>query len=109
MTEATPSQSFFRRWWWVIAGLIIACAVVLVLAPAASSDPDGLDRVSEDETFAEHAEDPKYEWLPDYTVPGIDDEYWSLIVAGVIGVGITFAVTLGFGAILRATRKGTTV
>lgn len=108
MTETTSSKSFLQRWWWVIAGLVIACAVVLVLAPAASSDPDGLDRVSEDEAFSEKGEDPAYEWLPDYTVPGIDDEYASLIVAGLIGVGITFAVTLGFGAVLRASRKRST-
>lgn len=108
MTETQTSQSFFRRWWWVIAGLVIACAVVVVLAPAASSDPDGLDRVSEDKEFAEKGEDPAYEWLPDYSVPGIDDEYASLIVAGLIGVGVTFAVTLGFGALLRASRKRST-
>lgn len=108
MTDAPASQSFFQRWWWVIAGLVIACAVVLVLAPAASSDPDGLDRVSEDEAFSEKGKDPAFEWLPDYTVPGIDDEYASLIVAGLIGVGIVFAVTFGFGAVLRASRKRST-
>lgn len=105
MTEAQTSKSFLQRWWWVIAGLIVACAVVFVLAPAASGDPDGLDRVSEDEAFSDKGEDPAYEWLPDYTVPGIDDEYWSLIAAGVIGVGIVFVVTIGFGAVLRASRK----
>ncbi|HMO54244.1 MAG TPA: PDGLE domain-containing protein [Tepidiformaceae bacterium] len=106
MTEAPSSQSFFRRWWWVIAGLIIACAVVLVLAPAASGDPDGLDRVSEDKEFAEQGKDPAYEWLPDYTVPGIDNEYATLIIAGLIGVFLTFGVTIGFGALLRASRRG---
>jgi hypothetical protein len=108
MTEASPSQSFFRRWWWVIAGLIIACAVVLVLAPVASGDPDGLDRVSEDRAFAEQGKDPAFEWLPDYSVPGIDNEYATLIIAGIIGVVLTFALTMGFGAILRAGRRGST-
>lgn len=88
-----------------MAGLFIALAVVVVLAPAASSDPDGLDRVSEDEAFAEEGKDPAFEWLPDYTIPGIDNEYASLIVAGAVGVLVTFAVTLGFGAFLRASRK----
>lgn len=105
-TASNPptDPSFLRRYWWV-AGLFIAVAVVFVLAPAASSDPDGLDRVSEDEEFAEHGEDPWYEFLPDYTVPGIDDEYWSLIAAGVIGVAIVFIVTVLFGVALRASRK----
>jgi len=105
LTDTKPSQSFLQRWWWVIAGLIIACAVVLVLAPAASSDPDGLDRVSGDEEFSHKAEEPRYEWLPDYTIPGVDNEWASVVLAGVVGVGIVFVVTLGFGAYVRQTRR----
>ena len=77
----------------------------IVLAPAASSDPDGLDRVSEDEGFAEHGEDPAYEFLPDYTVPGIDDEYWSLIAAGITGVAMVFILAVLFGLFLRYSRR----
>jgi cobalt/nickel transport protein len=106
VTEAVQSQSFFRRWWWVMAGLIVACAVVLVLAPAASDDPDGLDRVSGDNDFAHKAEDPKYEWLPDYTVPGVDNQWASVVLSGLIGVGVVFVVTLGLGAVVRQSRKG---
>jgi cobalt/nickel transport protein len=102
---APPSQSFLRRWGWVIAGVVIACAVVLLLAPAASSDPDGLDRVSGDEQFAEKAEDPRYEWLPDYSIPGIDNEWATVVLSGLIGVGIVFAVTLAFGAVVRQSRR----
>jgi cobalt/nickel transport protein len=106
MARTTSSQSFFRRWWWVIAGMIVALAVVLVLAPAASSDPDGLDRVSGDEGFAEKADEPRFEWLPDYTIPGVDDERATVVLAGSIGVLIVFVVTIGFGAIVRQTRRG---
>ncbi len=35
------------RWWWAV-GLAIAAVVVVILAPLASSDPDGLERVAED-------------------------------------------------------------
>jgi len=106
MTTATTKQSFFRRWWWVIVGLIVACAVVLVLAPAASSDPDGLDRVSADHNFHHKAEGPRYEWLPDYTVPGVDNEWASVVLSGLIGVGVVFVLALGFGAVVRQSRKG---
>ncbi len=107
MTEDTANrQTFLQRWWWVIAGLIVACAVVILLAPAASDDPDGLDRVSGDEGFAEKAEEPRYEWLPDYSIPGVDNEWASVVLAGLIGVGIVFAFTFGFGALLRQTRRG---
>ena len=108
MTQSSASsQSFFRRWWWVIAGVIIACAIVLILAPAASSDPDGLDRVSGDKEFSHKAEDSKYEWLPDYTIPGVDNERATVVLAGLVGVGIVFVMTLGFGAIVRRqSRRG---
>src|SRR5262245_20745473 len=105
---AAPSarQPFFRRYWWVIAGLIIAAAVVVILAPAASDSPDGLDRVSQDEEFAHKAKEPRYEWLPDYTVPGVDNEWASVVLSGLIGVGIVFVVPLGIGYALRKSRKG---
>jgi len=98
-------QSFFQRWKWVVAGLVAAAVVVIALAPVASSNPDGLDRVSGDKEFAEHAEDPKYEWLPDYTVPGVDSEWGSVVLAGLIGVGIVFVLPLGIGYVLRQTRR----
>lgn len=102
--NGSPSQSFFRRYWWV-AGLAIAAAVVLLLVPAASSDPDGLDRVAEDQGFAEKGNEPAFEFLPDYSVPGIDDEYWSLISAGLVGVAVVFIVSVLLGVLLRMSRK----
>ena len=105
MTQQSSSRSFFQRWRWVIVGVVLACAVVIVLAPAASSDPDGLDRVSGDEGFHEAAEEPRYEWLPDYTIPGVDNEWATVVLAGLVGVGIVFVVTLGLGAVARQTRR----
>ena len=57
-----------RRYWWV-AGLLIAAMVVIVLAPLASDDPDGLERVAIDAGFAEQGTDAGFELLPDYSVP----------------------------------------
>lgn len=103
--NAGEQRSWFRRYRWVIAGLIIAAAVVVFLAPAASSNPDGLDRVSEDKEFAEKGEDPGFEILPDYTIPGIDNEWATVVLAGLIGVGIVFVVPIAVGSVLRQTRK----
>jgi len=106
MAATAPSErSFLRRWGWAIAGLVIAALVVIFLAPAASSDPDGLDRVAEDKGFVEKAKDPPYEWLTDYSIPGIDNDWASVVLAGLIGVGIVFAVTVGLGAAVRAAKK----
>ena len=79
-----------RRYWWV-AGLIIAAAVVIVLAPLASSDPDGLERVAIDSGFAEQGTEAAFEILPDYSVPLLGDGPFSLIVAGLIGVALIFS------------------
>ena len=46
---------------------------MIVLAPLASSDPDGLERVAEDQGFLERARDAVYSIIPDYAVPGIDE------------------------------------
>lgn len=107
MTEQAPTVSFFRRWRWVIVGLVVAIATVVLLAPAASDDPDGLDRVSGDQGFAEKAKDSPYDWLPDYSIPGVDNESVSVVLAGAVGVVIVFALTLGFGALVRQSRGST--
>jgi cobalt/nickel transport system permease protein len=69
---------------WVIVGLVVALAVVL-LAPLASANPDGLERVAEDIGFIEQGADAPYEILPDYTIPLLGETALSTILAGVIG------------------------
>jgi cobalt/nickel transport system permease protein len=90
-----PAAATVRQSTFIAAGLVIALALAFA-SPLADSDPDGLERVAEDKAFIDKAEDPAYEILPDYTVPGIDDEALTTIIAGVIGVlivaGIGFAV-----------------
>lgn len=79
----------------------VAIAVGLAfLSPLASGDPDGLERVAEDQGFLERAQDPAYNVLPDYTIPGLDGPA-STIVAGVIGLLIVFALAYGITLMLR--------
>lgn len=101
MASQVPNQSLLHRYRWALIGFVIAVAVVFILAPAASSDPDGLDRVSEDKGFSEIAKEPKFDILPDYSIPGIENEYWSTVLSGVIGVAIVFAIPIGLGVVLR--------
>lgn len=88
-----------------ILGVGVAIAIgVAFLSPLASGDPDGLERVAEDEGFIETAEDAWYEILPDYTIPVIGNEAASTIIAGVVGVVVvTGGVLLG----ARVRRRGT--
>ena len=83
-------------------GLTIALLVVVVLAPRASGDPDGLERVAEDEGFAERARDAPFQLFADYRVPGVEGETASTILAGAIGVAAVTAVTLLAARVLRA-------
>jgi hypothetical protein len=93
-----------RRWWW-LAGLAIAALVVIVLAPLASEDPDGLERVATDEGFLGLGQDAPFEILPDYTILGLDGST-STIVAGLIGLVIVFGLMVLVGRALARRRDG---
>ncbi len=91
------------RWWWV-AGLAIAALVVIILAPLASSDPDGLERVAEDQGFLDRAQNALYQILPDYSIPGIDDPFLTTVLAGLIGVAVLFLLMVIIGRLLARGR-----
>jgi cobalt/nickel transport system permease protein len=86
-----------------IVGLGVAVATVLI-SPLASPDPDGLERVAEDQGFLERAQDPAFNLLPDYTIPGVDGPL-STILSGVVGLLIVFALVYGITLLLRARRE----
>jgi len=88
-----------RRYWWV-AGLAAAVLVVVILAPLASSEPDGLERVAIDTGFADQGTAAAYSILPDYSVPFLGDGPVSLIVAGLVGVGLVFGLVWLLGRVL---------
>lgn len=85
---------------WVVAGLTVTLAVVL-LAPLASADPDGLERVAMDLGFIERGTDAPYEVLPDYTVPLLGETTVSTILAGVIGALVVAALIVIVVRLLR--------
>jgi ABC-type Fe3+ transport system permease subunit len=91
------------RWWWV-AGVAIAALVVVVFAPLASSDPDGLERVAEDQGFIDRASNFFSGLLGDYAIPGISDPAVSTIVSGLIGVAIVLVVMFALGRLLARRR-----
>ena len=74
-------------------GLAISLLVAALLSPFASAFPDGLERVAEDYGFLQTAEGQEAinSPIPDYVMPGIQNEGLATAVAGVLGVGITFA------------------
>lgn len=74
-----------------VAGLILTL-LLLVLSPYASSRPDGLEWVAEELGFLQKAQGPFYEIIPDYVLPGIQNEAIATIAAGVIGATIVGGV-----------------
>ena len=90
----------------LLGGLAVTVAVAVLLSPDASGHPDGLERVAIDEGFAEQAEDHTLADLPtaDYGVRPVDDERLSTGLAGLLGVAVTFAVTVGAFHVVRRAR-----
>lgn len=76
-----------------VAGLIFS-VVLLFISPLASSKPDGLEWVAENLDFLNLMQNSPYEIIPDYVMPGIQNEALATIFAGVIGTAITVAVVL---------------
>jgi len=95
-----------RRYWWVV-GLLAAVATVVILAPMASSDPDGLERVALDAGFAAQGQDATFELLPGYSLPLLGDGPLSLVVAGLIGVAVIFGLMWLLGRALSRRARPT--
>ncbi len=81
-----------------------SCFVAIALAPWASSQPDGLERVAQDLQFAEKAVEtssplPIATQLKDYQVQGLPAPLGTS-VAGLFGTLITFGITWGLGQFL---------
>lgn len=78
----------------LIGGILIALALT-IFSPLASSHPDGLEWVAEQNGFIETAKGALYNLIPDYTMPGVADPALATITAGILGVLIVFAVAYG--------------
>lgn len=89
------------KWWHI--GLLLALATAL-LSPLASAFPDGLEWVAEEKGFIDDALEPAFEVIPDYVFPGVGNEAWATILAGLIGTLILFGVSYGLGALLKGQR-----
>lgn len=87
----------------VAAGVLLGLALAVFVSPFASSSPDGLERVAEDEGFADSATDHELGDSPlaDYGVDGMDDEQLSTAASGLIGVLTTLGLATGVFALAR--------
>ncbi len=84
----------------LIVGLVASVVLAGLVSFYASSQPDGLESVAQQQGFDDSAQDSSTSGsaLADYGVAGVEDERLSGGIAGVAGVGITALV--GFGLFL---------
>jgi len=92
--DATTARGSRRRVGGVlVAGVCAAVALAWLVAPIASGDPDGLERVAIDQGFAPTATDDAANPSPlsGYGVTGIEDDTAATGVSGTIGIVAAFA------------------
>ena len=91
----------------IAAGLALAAALALFVAPWASSEPDGLEKVAEDKGFIEAAEETEPAWegspIPDYAMPGLEESRPALAtaLAGLAGTVGIFLIAWGLALLLK--------
>jgi cobalt/nickel transport system permease protein len=97
--ENSASTSGSRSW--VAAGVLVSLAVVL-LAPLASTDPDGLERVAGNLGFLGKGASASYQLIPNYTLPFLGQTHLSTIVAGLLGLAVVAVIIVLLGQGLKA-------
>jgi len=92
----------------VVVGLAVVVVLAGIMSYYASASPDGLEKVAADQGMDAAAIDSATAGSPfaEYSVTAIDDQRLSGGVAGIVGVGLTFAVA--GGVVLMMRRQGRT-
>jgi len=103
LRPAVAAAGSHRAVW--IGGLVIA-VLLAVISPLASAHPDGLEWVAEQRGFLHLAQDPLYEIIPDYVLPGVANEALATILAGVVGLALVLGATLAVATARRRARSG---
>lgn len=90
------------------AVLLVAVALGTFASPFASSSPDGLTRVAQDEGFLDR--ERPHAWqaaspIEGYALPGVAGEKVATGLAGLTGTLLVFAVAAGGALLLRSRRR----
>jgi len=83
----------------VLLAVIVGIAILL---PFASAYPDGLETVAQNAGI----EEPEGLWhglMPDYSLPAIENPYFSTLASGLAGIFLVFIFTFLVG--IASTRK----
>jgi len=90
------SESRKRLYVFLAAGLLVAFGLAGLVSGFASDNPDGLEKVAEDQGFRDTAQDSQLADGPlaGYQVKGVDNDRLSGGLAGIAGVSLTFGLAL---------------
>jgi PDGLE domain len=95
----------------VALALAVAIGLATAVSPFASANPDGLERVAEENQFLDSGklhslqEDSP---IPDYAFPGVDNERVATGLAGFVGTLAVFAIGYGIAFALRRRPRAST-
>lgn len=91
----------------ILVGLFIAVVLAIFFSPFASQSPDGLERVAEDKGFLHKGEGQGVfnAPIPDYTMPGVQEERVATSLAGLMGTLLTFVAAYSLGYLIKRKTK----
>ena len=92
----------YKKWW--ISALIF-CLLVATISPLASSSPDGLEKVAEEQGFIEVAQTSPFEVVADYVFPGVENDALPTILAGWLGTLLLFGTAYGVAWLIRSRKR----
>ncbi len=89
---------------WFVVGVLVTVVVAVVLSQFASSSPDGLEYVAEQQGFSDQAEDHDFAdtQLADYGDNLEGDGFLSTGISGLVGVVAALAAGFGLFWLVRA-------
>ncbi|HJX13362.1 MAG TPA: PDGLE domain-containing protein [Dehalococcoidales bacterium] len=88
--------------WWHFA--LIIPVLVAVVSPLASSSPDGLEKVAQDQGFLGRSQPAPFQVIADYLFPGIASEALATILAGLLGTLLLFGAVYGLAWLIKSRR-----
>ncbi len=89
---------------WLVPLAALAVLLAVGLAHLASSKPDGLEHVAEQQGFANKEKPTAKAPMPDYEVTALRGPVGKT-AAGLLGVLLTFGLVLGVGHLLARRRR----
>ncbi len=90
--------------------LLTSILIVVLLAPFASTHPDGLESVAEKTGLSKFDRGTLIKAIfPDYEATFVRNPWLSTVISGIVGIFATFALASGLYLILTRRKDGTRI